>query len=67
MPMILLALLMLATMTGQASAQQQRYYNSSGRSLGTASTDSQGTTVFRDAGGRVTGREIQNRQHDDDL
>lgn len=39
-----------------ASAQQRRFYDASGRSLGTASTDSQGTTTVYDARGNVVGR-----------
>ncbi len=41
MPKILTALLAFAMLTGAASAQQRTYYDSSGRSLGTSSTDSQ--------------------------
>jgi len=48
-----LAFSLLAT---AASAQSQRFYDASGKSLGTASTDSQGATTFYDASGRVTGR-----------
>jgi YD repeat-containing protein len=54
---IMLTVLAFAMLTSHASAQQQRYFDSSGRSLGTASTESQGTTTFRDADGHVTGRE----------
>ncbi|MBR0773474.1 hypothetical protein JQ543_12120 [Bradyrhizobium diazoefficiens] len=50
-------LLALALMTGAASAQSKRFYDSSGRSVGTSSTDSQGTTIFYDSKGKVIGRE----------
>jgi YD repeat-containing protein len=52
---ILLALL-LAVLASEASAQSNRFYDPSGKSLGTSSTDSQGTTTFYDSSGRVTGR-----------
>jgi YD repeat-containing protein len=38
-----------------ASAQQRRFYDARGNSVGTASTDSQGTTVVRDSRGNVVG------------
>lgn len=48
--------LALALLTTAASAQSRRFYDASGKSVGTSSTDSQGTTTFYDASGRVTGR-----------
>jgi hypothetical protein len=36
--------------------EQRRFYDNRGRSVGTASTDSQGTTTFRDERGNVTGK-----------
>jgi YD repeat-containing protein len=52
--MMLAALALL--LIGEAQAQnQQRFYDAHGRSIGTATTDSQGTTTFRDAHGRSTG------------
>ena len=53
----LLALLTFAMMTSAASAQQRTFYDSRGRSLGTASTDSSGTVTNYDARGRVISRE----------
>jgi hypothetical protein len=57
---VLPVLLVLATvaMCSEAKAQQSPQTvirDSSGRTVGTATRDSQGTTVFRDAGGRTTG------------
>jgi hypothetical protein len=37
------------------SENQRRFYDDRGRSVGTASTDSQGTTRFYDGRGRLTG------------
>jgi hypothetical protein len=34
---------------------QSTFRDAGGRTIGTATRDSQGTTVFRDAGGRTTG------------
>jgi YD repeat-containing protein len=48
--------LTLSLFATAASAQSQRYYDASGKSVGTSSTDSQGTTTFYDSTGRVTGR-----------
>lgn len=48
--------LAIALLTTAASAQSRRFYDASGKSVGTSSTDSQGTTTFYDASGRVTGR-----------
>ena len=53
---ILFALALTLFATG-ASAQSRQYYDGSGRSAGRSSTDSQGTTTFYDAGGRVTAKE----------
>jgi hypothetical protein len=41
--------------SAQAEPYQQVIRDASGRAIGTAATDSQGTTTFRDAGGRTTG------------
>jgi YD repeat-containing protein len=54
---ILLALLTFAMMTGAAPAQQRTFYDSSGKVVGSASTDSQGTTTNYDSRGKVIGRE----------
>lgn len=51
-----LALIAIAALTTDAAAQSKRFYDSSGKSVGTSSTDSQGTTTFYDASGRITGR-----------
>jgi YD repeat-containing protein len=56
MPKMLLALLMLATVTGAASARQT-FYDSFGRIVGRSATDSQRTTTFYDASGRVIAKE----------
>ena len=58
MPKILLALLMLATLTGAASAQSHSFYDSSGRVVGRSSTDSQDTTTIYDSRGKVINREL---------
>jgi len=52
---ILLALV-LTLLVSQAHAQQRTLYDASGRVVGRASTDSQGSTTAYDASGRVTGR-----------
>ena len=57
MTKILLALLTLALMTGAASAQQRTFYDASGKIVGRASTDSQGTVTSYDARGKVISRE----------
>lgn len=44
----------LRNATAQQSPQQT-LRDASGRTIGTVTTDSQGTQVFRDAGGRTTG------------
>ena len=46
---------LLATLAGAAQAQQTTFRDSRGSTIGTATRDSQGTTVFRDARGRTTG------------
>ena len=56
MTKILLALLALAIAT-EASAQSRAFYNRSGKSVGRSSTDSQGTTTYYDASGKVISRE----------
>jgi YD repeat-containing protein len=50
---LLLGLLTLALMTGAASAQQRTIYDASGKRLGSATTDSQGTTTNYDARGKI--------------
>jgi YD repeat-containing protein len=42
-------------LTLPAAAQQERHYDSQGRSVGTSTRDSQGTTRYYDAQGRSTG------------
>lgn len=49
-------LLALACLTSQADAQQRTFYDSSGKVVGRAATDGQGSTTLYDAGGRVAGR-----------
>jgi YD repeat-containing protein len=53
---IILALLAL-TIATEASAQQSRFYDARGRSLGTSSTDSAGTVTNYESRGRVISRE----------
>ena len=55
---ILLALLMLVLMAGAAPAQQRTFYDHSGKRVGSASADSQGTVTTYDASGRVVSRAI---------
>ena len=52
---ILLALVLTVVMS-QVHAQQRTLYDSSGKVVGRATTDSQGSTTAYDASGRVTGR-----------
>jgi YD repeat-containing protein len=53
---LMIATAMLAALTLPAAAQtQQRVYDSAGRSVGTRSTDSAGTTRYYDAQGRSLG------------
>lgn len=52
----LLALLFAANAHGAEQQQQRRFYDASGNSTGTASTDSQGSTTYYDARGRVVGK-----------
>jgi hypothetical protein len=47
---------------GACAAEQTRLYGPDGRSVGTATTDGSGTTVFRDDRGRVTGRATEPRR-----
>lgn len=61
MKALLYIALMLLTVTA-ASAQQKTFYDSSGRSVGTAQTDSQGSNTFRDSSGRTTGRTATDSQ-----
>jgi hypothetical protein len=59
MKYVIVAALVLAT-CASASAQQRRYYDSRGNSVGTSSTDSQGTTTTRDNRGNTVGRSYRN-------
>jgi YD repeat-containing protein len=54
---ILLALLTLALMTDEASAQSKTFYDSRGNVVGRSSTNSSGTTTNYDNRGRVVTRE----------
>jgi YD repeat-containing protein len=53
---IMIAALALA-MTSGASAQSRAFYDSSGKRIGSATADSQGTVTNYDARGRVISRE----------
>jgi uncharacterized protein RhaS with RHS repeats len=57
---ILIAL--LVTFATPALAQQSTFRDAGGRTVGTASRDSQGSTTFRDAGGRTTGTSSRDSQ-----
>jgi YD repeat-containing protein len=54
---IIIAAVALAVPTGAAQAQQRTYYDSSGKRIGSASTDSQGTVTNYEARDRVISRE----------
>ena len=54
---ILLALLTVTMTTGAASVQSRTFYDSAGKRIGSASTDSSGTTTNYDARGKVINRE----------
>ena len=57
------ALVLLAALATPAAAQNQTTFrDSSGRTTGTATTDSQGTKTFRDSSGRTTGTATTNSQ-----
>lgn len=57
MTKILLALIALTVLATAASAQSRTFYDSTGRRIGNATTDSQGTVTNYDARGRVVSRE----------
>ena len=46
----------LVLLAAPAFAQQTRYYDSRGNSLGTSSTNSRGTTTYYNSRGSVIGR-----------
>jgi len=49
--------LTLASLATEAPAQQRTYYDASGRVVGRAATDNQGTVTTYDSQGRVIGRQ----------
>ena len=51
----LVAILLGSIVVTAAQAQQTVFRDAGGRTIGTATLDSQGTKVFRDRGGRTTG------------
>jgi hypothetical protein len=53
---------MITIATAVAAEPQTTFRDASGRTVGTATTDSQGTTTFRDAGGRTTGTATHSNQ-----
>ena len=55
MIMFMLALSVLAVAPFAALAQPSTTFDSMGRTTGTATTNGNGTTTFRDASGRTTG------------
>ena len=54
--------ILLAIASTAAQAQQTTFRDAGGRTIGTATRDSQGTTVFRDARGRTTGTSSRDGQ-----
>jgi hypothetical protein len=57
------AFVLLAALATPAAAQNQTTFrDASGRTTGTATTNSQGTKTFRDASGRTTGTATTNSQ-----
>ena len=48
---------LLAVLAAEASAQSRQFYDSAGKRIGSATTDSQGTTTNYDARGKVISRE----------
>jgi len=55
-------LLVLAALTGAAQAQSRTFYDASGRTVGTAATDSQGGSPIAITTVRVTGRTLTDSQ-----
>jgi hypothetical protein len=55
--MKMLFALTLALLATEATAQQRTIYDSSGKVVGRAATDSQGTTTVYDSRGTVVGKE----------
>jgi hypothetical protein len=53
---VIVACVALAIAGAAHAGEQTRFYDSRGNSLGTATRNSEGTTVFRDSRGNVTGR-----------
>jgi hypothetical protein len=49
------AAILASTIFVAQAGEQRRFYDARGRSIGTAATDSQGSTTFRDNRGRTTG------------
>jgi hypothetical protein len=56
MTRLALTALALTIASSAFAGEQTRFYDSRGNSVGTATRDSQGTTVFRDSRGRTIGR-----------
>jgi YD repeat-containing protein len=53
----IIAALTLAVLMSDASAQQRSFYDSAGKRIGSATTDSSGTVTNYDSRGRVISRE----------
>jgi hypothetical protein len=53
--LMLIVVIPVMFLSMEAHAQQSTFRDSQGRTVGTASTDSQGNVTFRDSGGRTTG------------
>ena len=63
MAKILLSMLVLATMTGAASAQSRTFYDSRGNVVGRSAADSSGAVTNYDARGKVITRESTSGIH----
>jgi hypothetical protein len=62
MKTIIIVALTLAMITAAWAQNQTTFRDASGRTTGTATTNSQGTKTFRDASGRTTGTATTNSQ-----
>jgi YD repeat-containing protein len=53
---ILIAPILVTAAPDAASSQTRQFYGAGGNRIGSSTTDSQGTTTFYDASGKVTAR-----------
>jgi hypothetical protein len=56
------ALALIVIASSALAGEQTRFYDSHGNSVGTATRDSQGTTVFRDSRGNTVGSSSRPRR-----